>query len=165
MHAISYLWWHKQRMVKNFLLIFCILTTIVFFLSLIFQAGGFPEPEIIHYNPKDFDFGKKKSFPFRDQVKIRGRGKWFFVTLQLYKKWTSVYSLMIYWNMDDIVLDTPFPCIKSQKKMNALLQILAKLWWWTILIFPFFLSLLCSISLHQLRRQRAFLGWNLNLAL
>lgn len=32
------------------------------------QAGGFPEPEIIHYNPKDFDFGKKKAFPFRDQV-------------------------------------------------------------------------------------------------
>ena len=31
------------------------------------KAGGFPEPEIIHYNPKDFDFGKKKSFPFRDQ--------------------------------------------------------------------------------------------------
>jgi hypothetical protein len=32
------------------------------------QAGGFPEPEIVHYNPKDFDFGKKKAFPFRDQV-------------------------------------------------------------------------------------------------
>ena len=32
------------------------------------QAGGFPEPEIIHYNPKEFDFGKKKAFPFRDQV-------------------------------------------------------------------------------------------------
>ncbi|OIW17465.1 hypothetical protein TanjilG_22577 [Lupinus angustifolius] len=31
------------------------------------KAGGFPEPELIHYNPKDFDFGKKKSFPFRDQ--------------------------------------------------------------------------------------------------
>ncbi|KAK7397097.1 hypothetical protein VNO78_18264 [Psophocarpus tetragonolobus] len=31
------------------------------------KAGGFPEPEIIHYNPKEFDFGKKKSFPFRDQ--------------------------------------------------------------------------------------------------
>ncbi|GMN44070.1 hypothetical protein TIFTF001_013261 [Ficus carica] len=31
------------------------------------QAGGFPEPEIIHYNPKEFDFGKKKAFPFRDQ--------------------------------------------------------------------------------------------------
>ncbi|MCI12134.1 chloroplast stem-loop binding protein of 41 kDa chloroplastic-like, partial [Trifolium medium] len=31
------------------------------------KAGGFPEPEIVHYNPKDFDFGKKKSFPFRDQ--------------------------------------------------------------------------------------------------
>ncbi|AES92737.2 transmembrane amino acid transporter family protein [Medicago truncatula] len=32
-------------------------------------ADGFPEPEIIDYNPKDFDFGKKKSFSFRDQVK------------------------------------------------------------------------------------------------
>ncbi|KAK6143835.1 hypothetical protein DH2020_024183 [Rehmannia glutinosa] len=32
------------------------------------KAGGFPEPEIIHYNPKEFDFGKKKPFPFRDQV-------------------------------------------------------------------------------------------------
>ncbi|PIN24989.1 dTDP-glucose 4-6-dehydratase/UDP-glucuronic acid decarboxylase [Handroanthus impetiginosus] len=31
------------------------------------KAGGFPEPEIIHYNPKEFDFGKKKPFPFRDQ--------------------------------------------------------------------------------------------------
>ena len=32
------------------------------------QAGGFPEPEIVHYNPKEFDFGKTKAFPFRDQV-------------------------------------------------------------------------------------------------
>lgn len=31
------------------------------------KAGGFPEPEIINYNPKEFDFGKKKAFPFRDQ--------------------------------------------------------------------------------------------------
>lgn len=31
------------------------------------KAAGFPEPEIVHYNPKEFDFGKKKSFPFRDQ--------------------------------------------------------------------------------------------------
>ncbi|KAJ6883294.1 chloroplast stem-loop binding protein of 41 kDa b [Populus alba x Populus x berolinensis] len=31
------------------------------------KAAGFPEPEIVHYNPKDFDFGKKKAFPFRDQ--------------------------------------------------------------------------------------------------
>lgn len=43
---------------------------VVFIYFGIFQAGGFPEPEIIHYNPKDFDFGKKKSFPFRDQVKL-----------------------------------------------------------------------------------------------
>ncbi|XP_057962630.1 chloroplast stem-loop binding protein of 41 kDa b, chloroplastic isoform X2 [Malania oleifera] len=31
------------------------------------KAAGFPEPEIIHFNPKEFDFGKKKAFPFRDQ--------------------------------------------------------------------------------------------------
>lgn len=31
------------------------------------KAMGGPEPEIIHYKPKDFDFGKKKAFPFRDQ--------------------------------------------------------------------------------------------------
>eukprot|EP01018_Ginkgo_biloba_P008945 Gb_26565 [translate_table: standard] len=31
------------------------------------KAAGFPEPEIVHYNPKEFDFGKKKSFPLRDQ--------------------------------------------------------------------------------------------------
>jgi hypothetical protein len=43
---------------------------LVFYFA-IFQAGGFPEPEIVHYNPKDFDFGKKKSFPFRDQVKYQ----------------------------------------------------------------------------------------------
>ncbi|KAL0884653.1 hypothetical protein Bca101_008634 [Brassica carinata] len=35
------------------------------------KAGGFPEPEIVHYNPKEFDFGKKKAFPFRDQVKLK----------------------------------------------------------------------------------------------
>ncbi|CAI0382086.1 unnamed protein product [Linum tenue] len=31
------------------------------------KAGGFPEPELVHYNPKEYDFGKKKAFPFRDQ--------------------------------------------------------------------------------------------------
>jgi hypothetical protein len=31
------------------------------------KAGGFATPEIVHYNPKDFDFGKKKAFPLRDQ--------------------------------------------------------------------------------------------------
>jgi hypothetical protein len=39
------------------------------------QAGGFPEPEIIHFNPKEFDFGKKKAFPFRDQVHVGGHIK------------------------------------------------------------------------------------------
>lgn len=31
------------------------------------KAAGFPESELVHYNPKEFDFGKKKAFPFRDQ--------------------------------------------------------------------------------------------------
>lgn len=31
------------------------------------KSAGFPEPKIVHYNPKEFDFGKKKAFPFRDQ--------------------------------------------------------------------------------------------------
>jgi hypothetical protein len=31
------------------------------------KAGGFPEPEIINFNAKDFDFGKAKAFPMRDQ--------------------------------------------------------------------------------------------------
>lgn len=35
------------------------------------QAAGFPEPELIHFNAKEFDFGKKKAFPFRDQVKMK----------------------------------------------------------------------------------------------
>ena len=28
---------------------------------------GVPEPQIINYNPKEFDFGKEKPFPLRDQ--------------------------------------------------------------------------------------------------
>lgn len=31
------------------------------------EAMGKPCPELIHYDPKDFDFGKKKAFPFRPQ--------------------------------------------------------------------------------------------------
>ncbi|KAK9100116.1 hypothetical protein Scep_023546 [Stephania cephalantha] len=31
------------------------------------KGAGFPEPKLVHYNPKEFDFGKKKAFPFRDQ--------------------------------------------------------------------------------------------------
>ncbi|GLI66076.1 hypothetical protein VaNZ11_009795, partial [Volvox africanus] len=31
------------------------------------KAMGAPEPEIIHYNAKEFDFGKDKPFPMRDQ--------------------------------------------------------------------------------------------------
>jgi hypothetical protein len=30
------------------------------------EAMGTPEPEIIHFDPKAFDFGKKKPFPMRD---------------------------------------------------------------------------------------------------
>jgi nucleoside-diphosphate-sugar epimerase len=30
-------------------------------------AAGKPAPELVHYNAKDFDFGKLKSFPMRDQ--------------------------------------------------------------------------------------------------
>lgn len=30
-------------------------------------AAGYPEPELVHFNPKEFDFGKKKAFPMRDQ--------------------------------------------------------------------------------------------------
>ena len=28
---------------------------------------GAPAPKLVHYNAKDFDFGKKKAFPMRDQ--------------------------------------------------------------------------------------------------
>eukprot|EP00891_Asterochloris_glomerata_P007525 jgi/Astpho2/7525/Aster-02090 len=31
------------------------------------KAAGAPEPELVHYNPKDFDFAKKKAFPMRPQ--------------------------------------------------------------------------------------------------
>lgn len=31
------------------------------------EAAGVPCPEIVHYNPKEFDFGKLKAFPMRDQ--------------------------------------------------------------------------------------------------
>lgn len=31
------------------------------------KAMGAPEPELVHFNPKQFDFGKKKAFPMRDQ--------------------------------------------------------------------------------------------------
>jgi nucleoside-diphosphate-sugar epimerase len=31
------------------------------------EAMGRPEPELVHFDPKAFDFGKKKSFPMRDQ--------------------------------------------------------------------------------------------------
>lgn len=53
------------------------------------KAGGFPEPEIIHYNPKEYDFGKKKPFPFRDQH--------FFASIEKAKNllgWTPEFDLV-----------------------------------------------------------------------
>ncbi|XP_057539771.1 chloroplast stem-loop binding protein of 41 kDa b, chloroplastic [Amaranthus tricolor] len=53
------------------------------------KAGGFPEPEIIHYNPKEYDFGKKKPFPFRDQH--------FFASIEKAKKelgWAPEFDLV-----------------------------------------------------------------------
>ena len=31
------------------------------------KAAGAPEPELVHFNAKEFDFGKSKAFPMRDQ--------------------------------------------------------------------------------------------------
>ena len=31
------------------------------------KAAGAPEPELVHYNAKEYDFGKAKAFPMRDQ--------------------------------------------------------------------------------------------------
>lgn len=31
------------------------------------EAAGKDAPDLVHYNPKDFAFGKKKAFPMRDQ--------------------------------------------------------------------------------------------------
>lgn len=31
------------------------------------EAAGAAEPEIVHYNPKEYDFGGSKAFPLRDQ--------------------------------------------------------------------------------------------------
>ncbi|ERN03280.1 hypothetical protein AMTR_s00003p00211760 [Amborella trichopoda] len=53
------------------------------------KAGGFPEPEIVHYNPKEFDFGKKKAFPFRDQH--------YFASIEKAQRelgWTPEFSLV-----------------------------------------------------------------------
>lgn len=53
------------------------------------QAAGAPEPEIIHYKAKDFDFGKKKAFPFRDQH--------FFASIEKAKRdlnWAPAFNLL-----------------------------------------------------------------------
>eukprot|EP00741_Cyanophora_paradoxa_P020015 tig00021181_g19317.t1 len=53
------------------------------------EAAGKPCPEIVHYNPKDFDFGKKKAFPFRQQH--------FFASIQKAEdelNWSPKYDLV-----------------------------------------------------------------------
>lgn len=53
------------------------------------EAAGKDVPELIHYNPKDFDFGKKKAFPMRDQH--------FFASINKAKrdlKWEPQYGLV-----------------------------------------------------------------------
>eukprot|EP00244_Chara_vulgaris_P006108 TRINITY_DN233_c0_g1_i2.p1 TRINITY_DN233_c0_g1~~TRINITY_DN233_c0_g1_i2.p1 ORF type:complete len:457 (+),score=85.80 TRINITY_DN233_c0_g1_i2:103-1473(+) len=53
------------------------------------EAMGLPPPEIVHYDPKDFDFGKKKAFPLRDQH--------FFTSIEKAKQdlgWVPNFSLV-----------------------------------------------------------------------
>jgi nucleoside-diphosphate-sugar epimerase len=53
------------------------------------EAGGFPSPELVHYDPKDFDFGKKKAFPLRSQH--------FFTSIHKAKQdlhWTPKFGLV-----------------------------------------------------------------------
>ncbi|GBG58815.1 hypothetical protein CBR_g216 [Chara braunii] len=53
------------------------------------EAMDLPAPEIVHYNPKDFDFGKKKAFPLRDQH--------FFTSIEKAKQdlgWVPKFSLV-----------------------------------------------------------------------
>ena len=47
------------------------------------KAAGAPEPELVHYNPKDFDFGGKKAFPLRDQHFFASVDKVFVVVTSL----------------------------------------------------------------------------------
>jgi hypothetical protein len=52
-------------------------------------AAGKSAPELVHYNPKDFDFGKAKAFPMRDQH--------FFASVDKAKAelgWTPKYGLV-----------------------------------------------------------------------
>lgn len=52
-------------------------------------AMGKPEPELVHFDAKDFDFGKKKPFPMRDQH--------FFASVEKAQKelgWTPKFSLI-----------------------------------------------------------------------
>ncbi len=53
------------------------------------KAAGKPDTEIIHYNAKDFDFGKLKAFPMRDQH--------FFASVEKAKAelgWTPQYDML-----------------------------------------------------------------------
>ncbi|EIE21708.1 NAD(P)-binding protein [Coccomyxa subellipsoidea C-169] len=52
-------------------------------------AAGAPEPELVHYNPKDFDFGGKKAFPLRDQHFFTSIAK-----AQADLDWTPEYGLV-----------------------------------------------------------------------
>ena len=52
-------------------------------------AMGKPAPELVHFNPQDFDFGKSKAFPMRDQH--------FFASVDKAKAelgWTPKYGLL-----------------------------------------------------------------------
>ena len=52
-------------------------------------AAGAPEPELIHYEPAEFDFGKAKAFPLRSQH--------FFTSIEKAKAdlgWAPKYGLL-----------------------------------------------------------------------
>eukprot|EP00898_Chlorokybus_atmophyticus_P000515 jgi/Chlat1/1464/Chrsp12S02069 len=53
------------------------------------EAAGAPPPELVHYNPKEYDFGKAKAFPLRDQH--------FFTSIEKAKKdldWAPEFDLI-----------------------------------------------------------------------
>ncbi|MCO5579891.1 hypothetical protein L7F22_033755 [Adiantum nelumboides] len=53
------------------------------------KAGGFPDPDIVHFNAKEYDFGKSKAFPLRDQH--------FFTSIEKAKKelgWEPKFGLV-----------------------------------------------------------------------
>ncbi|KAK9811798.1 hypothetical protein WJX72_010267 [[Myrmecia] bisecta] len=52
-------------------------------------AAGAPEPELVHFNAKDYDFGGKKAFPMRDQHFFASVDK-----AQADLDWTPEFSLV-----------------------------------------------------------------------